>query len=579
MIKLLLKTIKAKIILFTVLFTLIITILMASICFYLFQYFLERNLIQSTKFSLQLVMDSITTDINELAYLARWCGSNTTISNYLETTVDNPKPLSLDAYERLKEEYQNSKISEYIVRIMVSNNNGRFIQIIRNAYEPYISDPKIIEKMDFFDSLLLNKTIKWIGIIEEPLAKKSTKQVIPVIRPVYSNYNSSLIGWTYITASSKIILDHFKNYIIPVDSDLYITIDEYTYNIKDGTLTEVTLQSTQNKRTMVTYSSSIEGWSISQSLSEKQFSEQKLLYYLLLFVTCFIIIILGAFLTIYINHLINVPINKIRHKIRQISSGDFSRDQTIEWDNELGEIGKGINTLSLDMVTLMNKRVSDETQKNELEYQILLSQINPHFLYNTLNSIKWMATIQNATGIEEMVTALARLLKNVSKGTKPLSTVQEELSLLKDYFLIQEYRYGGNISIEYDIETVDLFDCQILKFSLQPLVENAIFHGIEPKGEAGLIRVSIRHQGQNDIIIDISDDGIGMTSEQILKTLSDTVDDSSSFFKKVGIANVHRRIQYTYGNKYGLSITSELGKYTTMSILIPYIIDAESTKI
>lgn len=576
MIKIIPKSIKAKITLFTVLFTLIITIMMASVCFYLFQYFLEKSLIQSTRFSLQLVMDSITADVNEFTYLAKWCGSNTTISNYLESEAENPRPLALEAHKRLTEEYQNSKVTEYINRIMVSNNDGRYIQIIGNASQLYISDPDAVQDMEFFNKLFFANTFYWIGITKDPLAKTNPTQVIPIIRPIYSTYNSSLIGWTYLTVSSNIITDHFKNYSIPEDSNLYITIGDNTYLLEDGILTQITKDLSESKRTMVTYTSNIEGWSISQVLSEKQFSAQKQIYYLLLFMSCLIIIVLGAILTLYINRLFNVPIKKIRHKIKQISSGDFSTEPTIEWDDELGEIGKGINTLSLDVVNLMNKRVADETQKNELEYQILLSQINPHFLYNTLNSIKWMATIQHATGIEEMVTALARLLKNVSKGAKQLSSLQEELSLLKDYFLIQEYRYGGIISIEYNIETRDLYDCQILKFTLQPLVENAIFHGIEPKGGAGLIKVNVRHHGDNDVIIDITDDGIGMTPEQIINTLSGTVDNSSSFFKKVGIANVNGRIQHTYGNKYGLSITSQLGEYTTMSIIIPYNIDSES---
>lgn len=165
----------------------------------------------------------------------------------------------------------------------------------------------------------------------------------------------------------------------------------------------------------------------------------------------------------------------------RIAGGDFSRDPSVEWEHELGDIGRGINDLSENVSELMEKRLEDEKQKQDLEYKMLQSQINPHFLYNTLNSIKWMATIQGATGISEMTTSLSRLLKSISKGTSLLIDIREELSLLENYFTIQSYRYGGTITMDIQVDNESLYNSEIIKFTLQPLVENAIFHGIEPK--------------------------------------------------------------------------------------------------
>lgn len=560
-------------------------------------------MVQSTEFSLQLIMDSISSDLNELTYLTKWCGSNKNITDYLEVSPVNTSEITLEAYDRLKEEYQNSKISEFIKRIMISNYNDGYIQIIGKAYDFYNSDPKAIEELDFFNELLLFDTLKWIGFCQDPLVKSKAEQVIPVVRPIHSSYNSSHIGWCYITVSAKIITSQFKNYSIPNDSSVFITVGGITYEIKGDSLIEVpdnsnfseyisgkkkdkatfvqkTMDYNDDKRTIVIYPSSIDGWYLSQILSQEQLSEQRNWYYIILFVSCFVVILLGTLLTFYLNHIINIPIKKIRHKIKKISSGDFSPDNSIEWNNEFGEIGKGINILSHDVVNLMDKRIADEKQKNELEYQIRLNQINPHFLYNTLNSIKWMATIQNATGIAEMVTALASLLKKVSKVDRSVTTIQDELAALDDYFLILKYRYGGIISMEYNIESEELLQCQILRFSLQPLVENSIFHGIEPKEESGTILISIRrsvasniHDEAKDkvsyIVIDITDNGVGMTKEQIERTLSGTAGTSSTFFKKIGISNVNSRIKYTYGEQYGLSIDSEVGKYTKITMVIP----------
>lgn len=595
MIRFLPNSIKGKISILTVSFTLIITMFMASISFYIYQSFIQKNLIQSTEFGIQLIMDGIHTDLNELIYLSKWCGSNKTITDYLEVNKEDEEYTSvlLEGFERLKEEYQNSKISDHIKRIVICDNNDNFMQIIGRAYDFYNSDPNEIKNLNFFEPLMESDKIRWVGLVEDPLVKNKPELVIPLVRPIYNSYRASTIGWAYITVSDKLITNHFKNYAIQEDSNVYITIEDSSYLLKDNTLTPTKLNYklqkeikgvTKNnntkayivedeqgdKTTMVTYYSGTKGWSLSQTLSKQQLYEQRNFYFMLLIVICIIIILLGTILTLYLNHIINTPIKRIRHKMKQISGGDFTADPSIEWENELGAIGKGINTLSLDMVNLLEKRISDEKKKTDLEYQILLSQINPHFLYNTLGSIKWMATIQNANGIAEMVTSLARLLKKVSKETKEVTSISDEISILEDYFLIQRYRYGGIITLDYHIESMDLYNCEILKFSLQPLIENAIFHGIEPKGEAGFISVDIRRTKDEDIVIDITDDGIGMTQEKITEIMSGECTTSSTFFKKIGIANVHNRIQYTYGSKYGLTISSEPLKYTKMTILLPY---------
>jgi len=228
----------------------------------------------------------------------------------------------------------------------------------------------------------------------------------------------------------------------------------------------------------------------------------------------------------WLEWVITRPVEALQKRIETVGSGNFAPDRTVEWNNELGDIGRGINQLAENVDSLMTRRVEDERRKQELEYRMLQNEVNPHFIYNTLNSIRWMATIQHAPGIAEMVTAFARLTKSISKGTQKLVPLQEELALLNDYFTIQQYRYGGDLEIEVSrIESETLCrDCMIPRFTLQPLVENAIFHGLEPKGGHGSVLLDISTDPDTgDVLLRITDDD-DIPDEELLLSDEDEVD-------------------------------------------------------
>lgn len=174
---------------------------------------------------------------------------------------------------------------------------------------------------------------------------------------------------------------------------------------------------------------------------------------LFIFGVVFLVSLMGIALFLYLNRLIVVPVAKLRGRIGRIAGGDFTDDPSIEWPNELGDVGRGVNQLSRDVQSLMARRVADGQERQSLECKMLQNQVNPHFIYNTLNSIRWMATLQGAVGIAEMTTAFARLLKRVSKGNRPLHTLREEFALLNDYCTVRQYRYGAPFLIDLGVET------------------------------------------------------------------------------------------------------------------------------
>lgn len=585
------KTIKARITIITVSFTLIITVLIAFISFYIFQSYARKNLIQSTEFNLQLISGVISQDVSSLDMLSKWCSYNSQIVSYLSHADASPSEM-LSAYNRFSEEYQNNRAKDYVQRLIITDaSHSRIFQVGSGTV---YSRPVSVYNIDLLFKNRTNETSVWEKIERDPYEwqNSSNPDIITAFRPILHPTTRKVIGYVYLAVSTNLITDQLSNYHVAEDSSLFITLGSQSYQIKGNTFTKLDTPFTKNATaesaatldsktqvqevrlksggtsTVISYPVRNTSISLSNSLSQQQLSLQKKVFLRMIFLICISMLLLGAFITALLNHLINTPVGRLRGRINRIAMGDFSADPEIEWDNELGDVGRGINKLSLNVSTLMETRIADEKKKKDLEYRMLQSQVNPHFIYNTLNSIKWMATIQNATGIAEMTTSLSRLLRSIAKGTQKVIPLRDELSLLDDYFLIQQYRYGGSITLRKELDD-SVSDNAIPRFTLQPLLENAIFHGIEPKGGAGTIRIATRLHDENTVEIIIEDDGVGMDEAAIQKIFSGENDTPSGMFQQIGILNVHKRIQYEFGEQYGLTITSKPGEFTRTAIFLP----------
>jgi two-component system sensor histidine kinase YesM len=223
----------------------------------------------------------------------------------------------------------------------------------------------------------------------------------------------------------------------------------------------------------------------------------------------------------------------------------------------------------IEKINDLLKQVLDEhIRKKDAEYKALQAQINPHFLYNTLNSIRWMAMIQKADNIKKVVDALGRLLRNCTSKVDEYICIREEIENLKDYIYIEKIAYKNKFQVEWDIDQ-EVLQYKCIKFILQPFVENSIFHGIQPKEQYGTIWISVKKQ--NDLIMfSIRDDGVGMAEEQVKDLLSNDIDGIKEF-SGIGISNVNERIQMAYGRQGGIFVESKLGEYTNITIKIPAI--------
>lgn len=564
----------------------------------LYQEHITNSLAASAGTNLKFLADSIDSSLDAVSQLVRWSQANTVIGNYVEAP-DNDRYgiIAVNAQERLAEELQNNPASDMIHRAVIGNTNGNFIQVVPAVYSTTLNLGTEIPRLPFFDELITGSAGQLsTGLIQDPFYKASDKKVIPIVRPIYARYYSNHAGWIFLELTEQIFTESLQYSSHPQGSDIYLILDSHTYDLTDGSMSESDFSYTvakeltsasidpechlysavifpeQRDTLLVCRSLSQDNCYIIQTLSQRELKNQKQILVFIWIIILVIMFLIAIFLGCILHVSIGIPVRKMRRQLSQISDGDFTPSAEIEWNNELGDIGRGINFLAGSIERLIDTRIADAREKKDLEYKVLQSQINPHFLYNTLNSIKWMATIQGATGICEMTTSLSRLLRSISKGTRLLIPLSEEIALVKDYFNIQNYRYGNTINFEICCEDNTLLDALIIKFTLQPIVENAIFHGLEPKGGSGMIRVTIHsmaNAGFSQLEIIVWDNGVGITPEKASRLLTSNGDSSSEFFREIGIYNVHKRLQYEFGSAYGIQIDSVVGEYTAMHILIP----------
>lgn len=594
--------IQKKILFVTLSCILAMCLIISYASYYIFQNYLQRSMTQSTETNLRFLSDTISGNMGDVYRMAQFCQNNSNIARYIKNNPNPGSVLAVNTYDRMLEEYNGNAAKTYMPRVTVITNE-HFLQICTNSTYSTTTDlASEVPKLPFFETLLNDSDYNFsVGIIPDPFLR-SYRPVLPIIRPITYQYNSIQGGYLFIEVSADLFTDALSGYAHAEDSRIYLTLEGNTYLMEQNLLTEIessyeiredlsgTAQapdiliheisdSDGSRRIIISAPLDMPGCYISQSISVSELQGQRILFLRIIIAALVGIMAVGALLMMLMNRMIHTPVARLRDKIQRISEGDFSREPSIEWNHELGDIGRGINNLSESVTLLMNRRIEDEKQKQDLEYQMLQSQINPHFIYNTLNSIKWMATIQGAGGIAEMTTALSRLLKSIAKGTQLLIPIREELAFLEDYFTIQNYRYGGTITFAVKVDSPAIYDCKILRFTLQPFVENSIFHGIEPKGGAGHITVHACYEDGSDaprgIRIDITDDGVGIPPQKAAGLLEDSSDNRADFFREIGISNVHKRLQYEFGSRYGVTVESVVGEYTTISVHIPETTDIQ----
>ena len=580
------RSIKFKLLILSLIVTVILSII---VCFGIYQAMarnVEKEQTLTAGHNLKLVMDNVDQNLFQIYRLVLWCSTNNNIYHFLGGSRQQytTEPTAISAYNALRAQYFNSPIESYINKLILCTYDDRYI-IQGNSFG-MDSDIDICKSLPYYEKLLGSSTYDWVGIQPEKFYYAgSGTQSIPILRPVSRSDSNTKYGWIYLALSPRMITDKISYYADTKGSTIYWYIGGLCYRYTPGGLelveggvklqnegefaedvtTSDVLIDGKTKRAIVVRSQRSDWYAvqtIAPGPSILQVGSLKEVLLPLIFLAAVLLLF-----TLLLQRMVSRPVKAVYRRIKKIGAGDFSADNTIESADEFGFIGQGINHMAQDISKLMQDRMEAEKTKRELELGLLQSQVNPHFLYNTLNTIKWMAVMQRAQGISEITSALAQMLKKISKGTDQLVPLKEELAFLDDYITIQTYRYGGMFSYTCHVAGESLYDCRIMRFSLQPIVENAIFHGIEPKKQFGKITAEVTEE-EGVLVIRITDNGVGMSGETIAKLLSGE-ENRPGVFRKIGLSNVNQRIQIEYGPAYGISIASELGSYTCVTLRFP----------
>ncbi len=493
-------------------------------------------------------------------------------------------------------------LSSEIAGIMLVNSEGDFI-----SNEMYSRPGTSVTHEEWYKEAVDNKGI--FKIIGHPYGRAvmshvdyQESEVVSAVRAIVEPETQVVQGVVLVDLKLRVIAEKARDvtlgktgYLTVVDNNgdmIYAPQHPFMTNIPVELFTEtsgITSEKVDGRHLQLIYRTSpFTGWTTLGvfPMDESAYGVREITFNVVTFV--FVVCMLGMTASFYLAYSISRPIGQLASFMSKAQSGDLTIRYWGDRSDEIGRLGRSFNTMLAQISRLLSLSELQERQKREAELRSLQAHIKPHFLYNTLDTIHWMARSRGAEDIAEVVQSLSKLFRlGLSKGSDiiPLS---DELEHIVSYLKIQHVRYSSKLaySIEADVQLQELY---VLKLLLQPVVENAIYHGIKERRGPGHISIEVTER-EGDLFLTVRDNGKGMPPERLamLKQKLESVGGESesaeveqpipdSTGSGYGILNVQARIRLTYGAPYGLHIESELGVGTVVTVQHPMIRDSSNT--
>ncbi|MBQ8846174.1 MAG: sensor histidine kinase [Lachnospiraceae bacterium] len=313
---------------------------------------------------------------------------------------------------------------------------------------------------------------------------------------------------------------------------------------------------------------------LQKSHEEQQlFFEEMVKYLLIAFGTIFLLLL---FLSYFIPLSITRPILRLEKVTKQVAEGDLSVRSDVENGVEVRALSDSLNAMIDKINDLLEQVTTEQVRLRKAEFELLQAQINPHLLYNTLDTIIWLAEAGEQKKVVSMVGSLSDFFRSTLNRGKDIVTLKDELQHVRSYLEIQQVRYQD--ILQYEIEVPEeMYACRLPKITIQPLVENALYHGIKNKRGVGRIRITCCRT-ENGCKLRVVDNGIGITRERLAQVQDGILNKVLTGKDIYGLYNVNERIRLNFGETYGISIKSEYGEGTVVSVLVPYVESEEENK-
>ena len=397
----------------------------------------------------------------------------------------------------------------------------------------------------------------------------STEQAVLLIEMAYQGLEEVLDevtlgngGYIYLMDSNGDIIWHPKFELIASGRVKENNLVAAGYD--DGSREEVF---NGTRQTVVTKTVGYTGWKLVGVIKGTGISLNMLKTRLFIVFVILLIIFIVILINSYISFRVTNPIRELEKSVKALEEGNLDADIYMGGSYEVQHLGKSVQDMKFRIKGLMQDIVNEHEEKRKSEFDSLQAQINPHFLYNTLDIIVWQIENEKQSEAVHTVTALARFFRlSLGKG-KNIVTVRDEIDHVKNYLMIQHMRFKNKFDYEFDIAE-DVLELPSLKLMLQPLVENAIYHGMEFMDGDGMIMVKAWRK-EDELYLSVADNGLGMTEDKVEMILTGKSTSGNGRGSGIGVKNVNERIKLYFGEAYGLTIDSEPDEGTTVIIHLP----------
>lgn len=397
----------------------------------------------------------------------------------------------------------------------------------------------------------------------------STEQAVLLIEMAYQGLEEVLDevtlgngGYIYLMDSKGDIIWHPKFELIASGRVKENNLVAAGYD--DGSREEVFNGTSQ---TVVTKTVGYTGWKLVGVIKGTGISLNMLKTRLFIVFVILLIIFIVIIINSYISFRVTNPIRELEKSVKELEEGNLDADIYMGGSYEVQHLGKSVQDMKFRIKGLMQDIVNEHEEKRKSEFDSLQAQINPHFLYNTLDIIVWQIENEKQSEAVHTVTALARFFRlSLGKG-KNIVTVKDEIDHVRNYLMIQHMRFKNKFDYEFDVAE-DVLELPSLKLMLQPLVENAIYHGMEFMDGDGMITVKAWRK-EDELYLSVADNGLGMTEDKVEMILTGKSTSGNGRGSGIGVKNVNERIKLYFGEAYGLTIDSEPDEGTTVIIHLP----------